>query len=77
MFFVNKHHPEFDSYVLQKKVIAHAARKTSSCEIHLNIKVRWDFDVSFDSEPEDGKISVYAVILHVFGHCLGRCYMTN
>ncbi|KAL7025257.1 hypothetical protein ACKWTF_013422 [Chironomus riparius] len=75
--FVNKTHPEIDSHKLGGKVIAHAILKGDKCEIHLDQKIRWDFDSNYERKNKDGYICLYTVVLHQFGHCLGLGHTTS
>lgn len=66
-----------DTHILNNKAFGYAFRpgKGKGGDIHLNGNMDWDFKISHDSEPEDGKISLFAVMLHEIGHSLGKYFI--
>jgi hypothetical protein len=72
--FVHPKHTHLDPYVLGSNTLAHAFQPGRGIggDAHFNEKINWDFTVSYDSKPEDGKISFFGVALHELGHSLGE-----
>jgi len=71
--FQHPEHIKTHSHRLDHQILGHAFQpgKELGGDVHLNELINWDFTVSYDRKPEDGKISFYAVLLHLIGHSLG------
>jgi len=74
--FVHPKHTNLDPYVLGSNTLAHAFQpgKGLGGDAHFNERIDWDFNVSYDSKPAEGKISFFAVALHELGHSLGNIF---
>jgi hypothetical protein len=72
--FEHPKHTNLDPYVFGSQTLGHAFQpgKGLGGDAHFNERIKWDFNVSYDSKPEDGKISFFAVALHELGHSLGE-----
>ena len=72
--FEHPKHSQIDPYVFGSQTLGHAFQpgKGLGGDAHFNERIKWDFNVTYDSKPEDGKISFYAVALHELGHSLGK-----
>lgn len=66
-------HYDVDPYPFGPSTLAHAFQPGNGVagDAHFNREVKWDFDVSYDSKPREGKVSFFAVALHELGHSLG------
>lgn len=55
--FEHLNHTHIDKYVFSKRTTGHAFQpvKGLGSDIHFNERIMWDFNVKFDSQPEDGK----------------------
>ena len=71
--FEHPKHVEIDPYIFGSQTLAHAFQpgKGIGGDAHFNERIKWDFNVQYDSKPEDGKVSFFAVALHELGHSLG------
>ncbi|XP_070505808.1 stromelysin-1-like [Chironomus tepperi] len=66
-------HLNIDHHIFKSMDFGHAFRpgKGLGGDIHLNELSSYDFDVSNHSNPTEGKVSLYPIILHLIGHSLG------
>ncbi|XP_070495318.1 interstitial collagenase-like [Chironomus tepperi] len=73
IYFVKPKHTDVDPYVFGSNTLAHAFQPGRGLggDAHFNELINWDFKVSYNSKPEDGKISFFGVALHELGHSLG------
>lgn len=75
--FEKPKHSDVDPYAFGPTTLGHAFQpgKGLGGDAHFNNEILWDFDVSFDSKPKEGKISFFAVALHELGHSLGKNFV--
>lgn len=71
--FEQQNHVEIDPFKFNDNTLAHAFQPGFKLggDIHFFDDVKWDFNVIYDEQPEDGKVSFFAVVLHEAGHSLG------
>ncbi|KAL7025765.1 hypothetical protein ACKWTF_013617 [Chironomus riparius] len=71
--FQNPKHIKIDPVIFSNQALGHAFQPGMDLggDVHINEQLGWDFNVSYDRKPANGKISFYAAMLHLIGHSLG------
>lgn len=71
--FEEQNHEEIDPFKFNDITLAHAFQPGFKLggDIHFFESVKWDFNTLYDEQPDDGKVSFFAVVLHEAGHSLG------
>lgn len=73
-------HTEIDQFIFGSETMGHAfppGLATLNGDIHLNEMINWDFNVGSNRNAEEGKISLFTVILHFIGQSLGMMHSWN
>jgi len=71
--FESAYHPLIDNNDMDDPALAHGFGPGEGIggDIHVRNDINWNFDVEFNEEPTDGRLSFFAVILHEIGHSIG------